>query len=202
GENHRSIINQDGGFRSAETLGFIIQGLMVTEQEFEDWCEKMAAHTRLITNLGSIHPSKQGFQNTICYVSDQFQQQVTEYFLEFYGAGKNTAKVAELFHVDTIQNVHPYGDNNSYRSLYMNCTRLYQAVNRANHKLLISLTALPEFRKQGDVGYRTFTNEDIGSIVVAPGDFVTLFQENRTLLLRIKLRREQSARVFKIKSLE
>lgn len=198
-ENHRSIINQDGGFRSKDTLEFIIQGLMVSDREFDAWCQKLVKHTQLVTNLGLTYSYKQGFQHTICHVADQFQQEVTEYFLEFFGEGYHTAKIAELFHVDTIQDVHPYADNPSYRSLYMNCSRLYQAFNKANHQLLISLTALPEFRKQGDVGYRTFTDKDIGSIAVTPEEFVNLFQENRTLLVRIKLRREQSARVFEIK---
>jgi len=201
GENHRSIINQDGGFRSDDTLEFIIQALMINDQEFDGWCQKLVKHTQLVTNLGLTTPSKQGFQHMICHVADQFKQEVTEYFLEFFGDDNHTAKIAELFHVDTIQDVHPYGDNPSYRSLYMNCSRLYQVFNQANHRLLISLTALPEFRKQGDVGYRTFTDEDIGSIAVAGEEFVSLFQENRTLLVRIKLRREQSARVFRITNL-
>jgi pimeloyl-ACP methyl ester carboxylesterase len=201
GENHSSIINGAGGFRSTDTLPFIIQSLMVTDQDFTQWVEQTAKHTQLITNLGVQNSNKQGFQQIICHVDDQFQQAVPDYFIEFYGENEHTDRIAELFHVDTIQDVHPYGNDTSYRCLYMNCTRLYQAFNQYQHKLLISLTALPEFIKQGEVGYRTFTDTDIGSVAIMPEDFVNLFQDNRSLIVRIKLKREQSPRVFEIKAL-
>lgn len=199
GENHSTIIGQDGGFASKDTLSFILRGLLVTDNEFEKWCDETARHTQLMANLGIDVPSKHGFQNTVCKVYDQFQQPVDDYFLEFFGSGRHEEQMAELFHDEAITNIHPFCDDPSYRSLYINCTKLYQEFNKANHKLLISLTALPEFEKPGDVGYRTFSDEDMGSLVLKPEDFVTIFQENRTVLVRIKLKREQSARIFKIK---
>lgn len=199
GENHSTIVNKDNGFASDLTLPFIIQGLMVNDKEFADWCKKTEQHTQEVVNRNINNRSKHGFQNTVSFVTDQFNTHIHEYFLEFYGHGENTDKVAELLHGDIIRNVHRYGDDNTYRSLYMDCTTLYQHFAKNRHPLLVSLTALPIISKQGEVGYRTFTDEDIGSIVLQQSEIATLFQENRTLLVRIKLRREQSSEVFAFK---
>jgi len=53
------------------------------------------------------------------------------------------------------------------------------------HALRISLTATPVFRDEGNVGYDTCTDNDIGAIRVEPQDVAGLFQANRTNGLKL-----------------
>jgi pimeloyl-ACP methyl ester carboxylesterase len=199
GENHHTIVGGEPDFSNPQTLEFIIQGLHIKDQQFAAWCTKLERHNQLMMNANLSIQSKHGFQNTLCQVENQFGQAIEEYFLEFYGIGLNEKKVAELFHASLIQSVHAYSENHSYRSLYIDCTALYQTFAAMNEHLLLSLTAYPALNQQGDVGYRTFTDSEIGSIAISKAELASLFQENRSLLVRIKLRREQSSKIFQIK---
>jgi hypothetical protein len=187
-ENHHTIINTDGGFKNANSLCYMLQALQVSDKDFPAWCKALAQAT------------DHGFQNTVSFVHDQFDQHISDYFLEFYNDKESW--LADLFHRAVITTTHAYSDDTSYRSLYMDCTVLYQQFAKSWPELQMSLTALPEFKKNQNVGYLTFTDKDIGGISINKEQLPTIFQANRTLFIDILLRREQADHVFDIQPLK
>jgi pimeloyl-ACP methyl ester carboxylesterase len=197
-ENHRTITAGDNGPLNKDTLNYIIRALTISDNEFPAWCKTLEQATADVMQSNATQSSKHGFQNTVSFVHDQFNQHVKDYFLEFYNAENNSNGLADLFHRDLITTTHSYQDDTSYRSLYIDCTLLYQ--QQPLPTLTISLTALPEFNKNKNVGYRTFTDQDIGGIKIDPQQILEVFKPNRTLLVEILLKREQAEHVFTIKS--
>ena len=202
GENHATIAAKDGGFKNKNTLRFILRALNVEDDEFELWRKECHQANRALMDATQQNAYKQGFQNTVFLVQNQFGQAIQDYFLEFYLNGKGTRWFAEVFHQNVIETVHAYTNDKSYRSIYTNCTvlknELLNETTRAWDSMSISLTALPEFKRNGNVGYRTFSDKDIGAIKLMREEVSEIFVENRSLLVHVTLRREQADRVFEI----
>jgi pimeloyl-ACP methyl ester carboxylesterase len=196
-ENHRTITGSDGGPLNSNTIDYIVRALTISDNDFPTWCKTLKQATDSVMQNNIQDSSKHGFQNTVSFVHDQFNQHVQDYFLEFYDSENNPGGLADLFHRDLITTTHAYADDNSYRSLYIDCTLLYQQLNKENWPTLnISLTALPEFNKNKNVGYRTFTDQDIGAIKIDQQQIADIFKPNRTLLMEIILKREQADEIF------
>lgn len=202
-ENHSTIIGAEGGPVNPETINYIVEALTVSDQNFSNWCHTLETTTQKLMQKSAAEASKHGFQNTVSFVRDQFNQSVKDYFLEFYDGDNHPVWLDDFFHRDLITTTHAYADNHSYRSLYIDCTLLYQKLHSEKDwpTLHVSLTALPEFNKNKNVGYRTFTDQDIGSITIDKEKLTEVFKPNRTLFMEIVLKREQADHVFEIKSL-
>lgn len=200
-ENHGTITGKENGYRNPATFSLIQEALQVDDGDFADWCSRLNQITQTTMEKNKDNSYKQGYQNTVVYVEDQLQQQPDDYFIEFY-AGKDGQWFEEMFYQEVIKSVHAYSDNKIYRSIYFDCTTFYQHLHKDWEQLNISLSALPEFQKKKNmVGYRTFTDEDIGSIQIAKDDISRLFIENRTLLVQMKIRREQTDELFVLRSI-
>jgi pimeloyl-ACP methyl ester carboxylesterase len=200
-ENHRTIAAKDNGPNNDLTMPTLMRAVEVTDNEFLGWCRELQQMNQEIMRQPT-GPYYHGFQNTVVFVHDQFDFHVKDYFLEFYGLD-NKNWVAQFFHGDVIRRTHVYSDDASYRSIYIDCTRLYHALQTKDLPgINVSLTAVPTFDgKNNVVGYRTFTDQDIGAIQVQQKEFTKVFSENRTLLVQVKLQREQADRVFQIEKL-
>ncbi len=201
GENHPSITGNDGGYRNKDTLPTIINALNVDDKNFNQWIKTLAQNNVRVMANGKTSLNSQGYQNTVCYCHDQHGNQVKDFFLEFYAEEKKNKWLAERFHTEVIQSVHAYVDNYSYRSLLINCTILNTLFNACCPRLNISLTAMPELLQNGLVGYRTFGKNAVGALMLDHQQVPLLFQENRTLLVDINIRREQTNKVFQLKTL-
>ncbi|MBI4563898.1 MAG: alpha/beta hydrolase [Planctomycetes bacterium] len=199
GENHSTIVAKDGGPKNPATLARIIEGLEITDERYDGFCERLAEETRRTMLLRKDDATTHGYQNTVVFVRDQFGTAVKDYFIEFYLQDDDTGWFEEFFHRDAIRKVHANGEDPSYRSIYVDCTTLHRRIDRETEGLEMSLTAIPEFRMNRNVGYRTFTDDDIGGVRLSKQTLGRLFQENRTALVEIVLKREQSPDVFKIK---
>ncbi len=200
-ENHSTITNKDNSAQNPDTLNYIYQALTVTDKDFPAWCKTLTDKTSQLMQQGTTKSATHGFQNTVSFVHDQFDQHIQDYFLEFYGDEENLHWLAQLFHGGIITTTHAYIGDTSFRSLYMDCTLLQQELTKDWQTLNISLTALPEFKRNGNVGYRTFTDKDIGAIAIAKTKINEIFTANRTLLLEILLRREQAETLLTIQPL-
>lgn len=201
GEDHSSITARDGAPRNPLTISTIIGGLTVADQNFFDWCQQLNELTQNVMLQGRQNPYTHSYQNSVFLVQNQYGEHIPDYFLEFYTPNGDQNWFAQVFHQDVISNAHPYGQDNSYRSLYINYTLLQQQFAKTWEQMCLSLTALPEFKRNGNVGYRTFTDDDIGAIQFSKEQVAKLFAPNRTLLTRITIRREQAERVFQIHNL-
>jgi hypothetical protein len=200
-ENHSTIVFKDGGPKNDITLEYILGALRVGDNEFSSWQKKLSKYTDGVVEQGVSDQSLHGFQNAVFFVHDQFKQHIKDYFVEFYTADKRQRWLTQYFYEDVIRNIHAYGDDNSFRSVYIDCTNLYSQLDKNWEHLNVSLTALPEFKQNKNVGYRTFTDEDIGSLVIPKGHIPRYFKSNRTLLVRMILRREQAEHVFQLNPL-
>lgn len=195
-ENHSTIAAKDGGPKNRETAECMARALTVEDAGFDAWREECAAATAKVMEKGRRKDETHGFQNTVFVVEDQFGRKVKDYFLEFYVKDDDRDWFARMFHRDAIRTVHAYGPDPSFRSVYVDCTVLRKQVDKEWEGMTISLTALPEIRKTGSVGYRTFTDDDIGGIEIPRARLDEFFRENRTLLVRIRIQREQAEGVF------
>ena len=183
GENHQTIIAQGGGPRQSSTIEIVSEALGISDDEFAGWCQQLIAEEKA-------QPTQYGYQNVVIQVRDQFAAPVQDYFIEFYEA--------DAEHI--AKTIHAYGDDASFRSLYMDCHAL-QAKNKTNlGDIKIRLTALPVLGEQGNtVGYRRFDDDNLGAITITQQDISKVFVPHRTLLLRITLKREQADEVFALR---
>ncbi|MBA4135982.1 MAG: hypothetical protein C0518_01545 [Opitutus sp.] len=209
-DNHSTAAMKDGGPRDPGGRDAIARALTVPEDKFDAWCSECAVATEEITRRAEQDKShgkdgddrKFGYQNTVVRLRDDAGVEVRDYFLEFYVEDEDDPKslFSELFHRDVLQTVHAYGDNPAYRSLMVDCTTLFRQLDKEQEYMKVSVTATPELLKNGLVGYRTFTDDDIGGIKISRQQMQKLFQPHRTLLLDLKIRRERKDEVFRIKA--
>ena len=139
--------------RDGDLLEKIVRGLTVTDEEFETWCQELADRNRaLLPSTATRGGRKHGLQNTVVHVQDQYGVSVDDYLLEFYEEDDDRDRIAELFHKSAIRKVHKYSGDASYRSVYVDCTRLRQTIDKVGEALSLSLTAYPELDERSPVG--------------------------------------------------
>lgn len=206
GENHSTVAAKERGPKSDLTMDMIVAALSVEDNAFAQWRKDLSQHTAAVMRQREEEGSSyHGYQNTLFLVQDQYGTPVLDYLIEFYVDETTTTarenQVTRLIQEQVIANVHPYSDNSSYRSMLIDCTALYRILDRPEERLKISITAYPEFSTHGDVGYRSYTDEDIGAITLGSDEIRRLFKPNRTLCVSITLSREQSERVFEFRSI-
>ncbi|MEJ2345258.1 MAG: alpha/beta hydrolase [Gammaproteobacteria bacterium] len=207
GENHSTVAAKQGGPENDATLPAIVAALRVTDKGFPDWCQEMDAHTSAVMAAREDDGRNyHGFQHTVFKVQDQFGNAVDDYVIELYldekSKASRNARVTRQIQEDVIVSVHAYGDDSSMRSMLIDCDALYGLLDKKDEKLKISLTAHPVFGDGNDVGYRTFTDSDIGNIELSHAQVRNVFQANRALLVKIVLKRYQSGSVFEFKKLK
>jgi hypothetical protein len=202
GENHGSIVSKN---KNKITFERIVGGLTVTDAKFDSWCLKLDAETNAVMTAREQQNNSyyNGYQNTVFLVRDQFCMHVGDYFLEFFDNDENSDWFEEFFHQDVIRTLHAHSEDKAYRSMLIDCTCLMKKIKNHNkfQEMRISLTAKPEFRVNGKVGYQTVTDDDIGAIKVPKGDIPKVLNANRTLFVEIILKRQQAEKVFQIKKL-
>jgi len=203
GDNHSTAAMKDGGPRDPGGRDAIARALQVSDADFPAWCQQCDADTLRITQQGESakKEEKYGYQNTVTRVMDDGGAGVSDYFLEFYLEDKDDKKnfFAELFHRDVLRSVHAYGDDASYRSLMVDCTTLFREIDQDQEYMKISLTAAPDIKTNGYVGYRTFTDRDVGGIKLTRQQMLKVFTPHRTLLADLTIRRERTPELFRIK---
>jgi pimeloyl-ACP methyl ester carboxylesterase len=203
GHHHGSITLSGSAAKSAQDAQLLIrinEALDVTDAGFAAWCQQLAAEADALMSDRASKSETQGFQNTVVHVIDQDGNPVTDYLVEFYEEDDDRNLIAKLFHTTALANVHAYGGDPSYRSLYVNCTRLFKLLDKMNEALRVSITAYPVIDQDGPVGFRTMNDTDIGSIKIPQRQLATIFRENRTVLVTITLRRERAERLFRFKN--
>ena len=187
GHTHASITLAPGdgaapgtGLRSTRDrtlLAHVVAALSVTDDGFDAWCDRLAAaNARLLPTTVTRGGRRHGFQNTVVRVQDQYGVGVDDYLLEFYEKHDDTGRIAELFHTSAIRSVHKYSGDPSYRSLYVDCTRLRNTMDQVGEWLSLSLTAYPELDERTPGGFTTLADDGIGGVRIKAGDIATFFQ--------------------------
>lgn len=208
GHNHSSITLNGSKLRSAsdnEVLDLILAALDVEDEPFVAWSRQCATDTQAVMESGASRSETQGFQNTVVHVIDHEGNPVKDYLIEFYEGGEDTEKrpvdpkdlIAKLFHTAVLADVHAYGDDSSYRSLYVNCNALAKVTNKLKNSLWVSIHAHPAIPTDAPVGFRTLGDDQIGGIRIPREQIDMFFQSNRTVLVTIRIRRDREDKVFR-----
>lgn len=187
---------------SKEGLVFkeIVRALRVKPQDFALHCARLEkANLAIAPSKPNRKRKRHGFQNTVIRVRDQYGVGVPDYLLQFHEHDHDRGFVASFFHGEALAHVHPYADDPSYRSFYIDCTRLESAIDRINEHISASLTAYPEIDENTPVGFRTLGEEGEGGVRIPRADLGIFFAPHRTALVSLQLTREQSADVFKLR---
>ena len=205
GHNHSSItlssrksLPQVGGVKRDQVLfNDIIRALTVTDKEFRDWCSQLSERNDQLLHSAAKgrNQAKHGFQNTVVRVEDQYGVGVEDYLLEFYE--KDHDRIAKEFHTSAVQNVHKYSDDESYRSIYIDCTRLNRSIDKVNEFLSVSVTASPEISDRSPAGFTTIGDDGIGGIRIEREKINEFFVSHRTALVTLQLTRQQLPKVFR-----
>jgi pimeloyl-ACP methyl ester carboxylesterase len=182
-------------------LTHIEQALAVRDVEFAPWCLDCEQANAERTQGPQLPRARPGFQHTVVRVRDQFDAPVPDYLLEFFEPGRRDGgTLASRIHGEAIRGVHVYQADRSYRSLYIDTHRFHRALEQAGGTLGFSLTAFPMLGSGGAVaGFRTFADEDIDDLRLDTEAVAQLLQPHRTLLLDIRLEREQAPSVFRLR---
>ncbi|MEE4638111.1 MAG: alpha/beta hydrolase [Wenzhouxiangella sp.] len=204
GEDHTSLCAVGGNPRSERTLPAMLKALRLQDDELEDWVAELAATNAEISARRDKGRSAHyyGYQDTVFCVRDQYGNAVNDYVIEFFvnaDFGRRGKRMTRDFIEDVISNVHVYKGDPSRRSFLVNCRALNRLLDRPDDQLFISITATPDIH-QRQVGFRTYTDADIGDLALNRTQVFTLFQPNRTLFVDLVLKREQRNEVFELQA--
>ncbi|PAU76628.1 esterase/lipase family protein [Halomonas salipaludis] len=188
-----------------ETLALIERALTIDDDGFDAFCDECDATNQALTRQPGERRGKPGFQNTVVRVRDQFEMPVADYLIEFYDPNRpDGGALARTIHEAAIRKVHNYRADTSLRSLYIDTNRLCEAVERANTRLGMSITAEPmldedeQNARYTPVGFRTLADEDIEDLCLDVDQLRSLFQPHRTLLVEVCLHRSQADNVLRL----
>lgn len=205
GHNHSSITLSHRkrapvqGTRDGDLMAKIVHGLTVADQDFKLWAEALEKGNSELLGRTVRSPDKHGFQNTVVRVQDQYGVGVDDYLLEFYEEDDDRDRIAQLFHASAIRKVHKYSGDASYRSVYVDCTRLRRTIDEVGEALSLSVTAYPELDERSPVGFTTLGDDGIGGIRIPCGHIAQFFAPHRTALVTLQLTRQQSERTFRFR---
>lgn len=198
--NHSTITgNETPPSLRAPLLELISRAVTVTDAGFNAWCDELQEVTDATSQ------KQDGYQNlAVRCVDDQGEaagtgdRPVKDYLVEFFENDKDSGggALAKYFHTSVLESVHNYSDDPSLRALYINTSKLFKRIDRADETLEISVSAHPQLNETNQrVGYETFTDEQIGSVSIKADNIRDFFAPHRTLLATIRLK-WSSGRLF------
>ena len=195
-ENHASIACKDDGPKHPATLQLIRQALQVDDAGFEAHCQALATLNAQHRRAEQGKAYTQGYQNMVIYVEDDHGRPVRDYFVEVFAkqAGKDAVdnRLTAIVQREVMASVHVNQVDSAFRSLKMNCDVLHDKLIRGMRPLYLSITAHPEIRDTGTVGYSTLAYNDIGSIRIDISDLGRIFTGDRTLFVQLVIKRMQA----------
>ena len=173
-------------------IDLVTRALEVTDAGFTKWCDELDAITEITSE------KQDGYQNTVFHCTDDqgvdgAGRAVPDFIAEFYDNDSDRngdgGALARFFHSSVIENVHNYASDTSYRALYVNTTRLLKRIDKEEETLQVSVSAHPQLAEtHGRVGFKTFTDAEIGSLAIAADRIRDYFTPHRTLLVSVRLK--------------
>jgi hypothetical protein len=205
-ENHSTIAFKDNGPGHEKTKDFVHKALTVTDASFAKHCKELDQFSEEARQEGEAERYTHGYQNTVVHLTDDYDSDVEDYFLEMFV--KRTLKANRIETAPTsriqekvIATVHAYKPNPAYRSLLIDCTELESVSSKYPGRLCIAITALPEVSQTKSVGYETFAWDAIESLKLDAGTRRQYFKPDRTVLVDFVVRRVQTDKVVQFKRL-
>lgn len=202
GENHSTIAlkgsNASGTKNPTVTLALIRQALSVTDADYQTVDSNFAWQQRLNAATTASIPNTPRMQNLITHVQDNLGQDVREYLVQLYRKVNSDRAFEGQLYEKVIRDVHPYGDNPSYRSLYLSIDELDQILAKFHTPTLyLSISAHPIFKPpRQPVGYTAVGPGDIDGLGVTAANVPQYFSPHRSLIVQLRIQRMIDQSVF------
>lgn len=202
GEDHSSIALK-GRRKKSLTVELILGALKVTDESWSQWVTSVASRT-----AEGGHSDQ--YQNTVIRLRDHLGHEVFDYFVEFYRNGDpEDWSFEQRLYKRFIESVHPYKDNQSYRSMYLDILALQKIkadLQELNAPLFLSFLAMPRFVPSSSptvislhpAGYRPVGENDTGGLKIKLEDLDEVFSAHRTLLVEAQVHRAIDDNVFRL----
>lgn len=199
-ENHSTIAFKDRGPRNNKTGDLIIGALTVSDADFSETGTQFLWQTKIDNADSNVGQRSDRLQNTVTYLRDSLNQDVEDYFVEFYRTGEADEQFEKELYERFISSVHPYEDNSAYRSIYLDMDEFDKIKNDLGiNNLFVSLTAHPLYKLPDcPVGYVSLAENQSGGLQLTAEQLPEFFMAHRTLLVDITINRVVDESVFKI----
>lgn len=201
GHNHGSIVDRGSEPKYQLRDQLLLRALRLEDADFPT--PGRPAFTWQTQLQQQANPALAGdqLQNTVVHLRDHLGHEVDDYFFDFYRHPTSNSRKNRDFERDfydqVINDVHAYGQNKAWRSLYLDINALHRL---RPDPLYVSVTAMPEYKPpKHPVGYRGAAPESIGELVIEQARLSHYFSPHRTLILRMEIPRYQSEKVFELK---
>ena len=200
-ENHSTLVFKDKGPRNPLTREILAGALQVEDADYQtdgssfSWQQQINAFD---PDVAKHSPQR---SQVISQLTDHLQNNVEDYFVEFYRTGKKDEKFEQQLYQQFLSGVHAYSDNNAYRNLYFDLTSLTTLRQRYKlDKLYISFNAEPHFKPpRQPVGYASVAATETAGLKLEPDNIDWVFTPHQTVLLQVVMQRSIDASVFKLR---
>ena len=188
----------------------IAEALGIDDDGWTQWCQlKQQEHDQIITWQHAKRDEHfQAYQNTVLRVRDEHGQPVSDYLLEVELDDKDQGFLSRFFQSSAIHHVHVHKKDPSHRVLYVNVTQWKKRIDREDEKIVIKVSASPEYRAGETIDGRRLDDKrdfSVGyqpaEIVIVPNQMDEYFAPNRTVLVDVILPRRIDAGIVRIDSL-
>ncbi len=198
-KNHGTIIqpnNSDDQFTS-----LILESLSIKDsQEYKKHIQKLAQITdeTFAKGMENNSPKYHQYQHVVMRVHDQFDEDIKDYFIEFYQEKEGEEdRSLEVIQTQILEKVIKYANNQSFRSFLFDITDMQREILDQGKTVEMSLCAAAVSKNisyldpKGDKGYLTIVSKKNS----------TFLNPNTTLFIDIELPRIQSEKVFQLKKI-
>lgn len=203
GDNHGAITMKDGPSRNGLREELILGALRVRDADFPDNAAgAFAWQAALDAKAGAAKAASHARQNTVVHLADDFGDDVSDFFFEFWRSERSDKAFEQRFYRDAISHVHVFAANGAWRALNLDIggfEALRTDARLGFDRLLVSVFASPAKRGRARVGYSTATGQDIGAWEIAGRDFARAFTPHRTLFVDLRIPRIVDDSVFRFR---
>lgn len=197
-ENHSTIALKGSSKNPEVTLTLIKKALSVSDNDYQTVGSSFAWQQQLDAATAESIPKTPRMQNLITHVQDNLGQDVLEYLVQFYRKVNSDRAFEGRLYEKVIRDVHPYGDNPSYRSLYLSIDELDLVLAKfQTQTLYLSVSAHPIFKPpRQPVGYTAVGPGEVDGLGVPAQNIPTYFSPHRSLIVQLRIQRMIDRSVF------
>lgn len=186
--NHSSILTGEGDIHFSKILH---EALTVSSIEFLSYRVRLMNENKSLGKEKNISP----YQKTLVNVTNQFSENVNEYFIAFAAEYGRFISNMNNFHDELVKSVHCNTYNSSVRCFTLDTECLFDSKD----KIDISIIALPCLdKKYSNVGYRAHDVSNEKALVVTMQDMKNLLEPYSLLMLDWQVVREFKESLFRL----
>lgn len=204
-EDHSSITFKGRGAKKQRSWEAICRAMTLDAAHYEDWIKELSTSAEIIALSAQKRRGEHYHQyaNLVVKLEDNLGHAVQDYVLEFYindDVGTRNRGLTQRVNEEVVKSVHTNKENAAYRSFLINVTILQKIYLRPTDSLNISICAKPELAA-GNVGYKTYGDNDIGAWKIDRDALLNFFEPNKTMMVKMIIQRYQKDKVFQLKKL-